>query len=890
MIGPVIEVPLTNANYVNTITQGYKITISMSYYDWWIGVLSTGLYFAMNGSDGNMLTFVEPWQNPAPWAAYASNYTALTEQVLAYVTFGTVYMKEVPFDYNLTIPENIQVIENVNGLTRIFVSNSSSEGSQYTVSRDTVNNGYYMCQDSAGRYINTWTSTNFTALFNSVASLGGVLSLDSGEYIRNGTLKIVNPLVCKGAGTSTHITTLYSEASPFINVMSSNVTVQDMALEGWLWKSAGTDGWETVDGRNGTCELMGVLIVPVSGASELENIVMQRLSFVNMSWGIIASSGNYHLDNLRILNNNFVNLSTAIQLNGAGYVEGCITSQNYIENTQDDGIAYLGSYGSPVCDRYIANSIINDNVIIHNTHDGCGIKISTMGGSVYSITVKGNTITNSSRCIGIWCETDSDRIHAPAHIVIDGNALPAKQTVPSPAYGPATAIQWNSYTPNVVASGSVISNNIISTDAFGIVFGNSKSLSLEGNVINQTKTYSGNRYLVFIHNSSDIHIKNNVLQTGIGSTIPNIYAYTSSNIDIEGNTITAGHYDNEMIQIINSTYVKMLYNTFNTISAYQRVCPVVMSGDLCDYAIFQHNYLEVHSTSKYKFLGINSIISDNTDLSPEGTIGSTDIQATMAHTSSCIYLGPYTFSQIAYLTSIDIYTCMGGTGSDVTLIIGLYSVNSTGHPDALVCSGEATSAIRVIGDWSWVTCNFNTIVDAGDYYIRISPSNNPGFYFRLSSITGSGVCIAYGAGGSTNPETAVLTSFDTNRRIYSIYVTHSYLSKTDCLFTDYDGTMTGATSTPFTYDAQRGITGSFLVNSTGTQNFTVTYPSQYPSGGAIGGIPLPYVWLVNAAATDFSATILLTDYTQTGFSGVIVVTSASSTDGATVRIAWKTSL
>src|SRR5690554_3604948 len=50
MLCSVVEAPLVQANYVNTISEGYKVAISMSYYDWWVGQLSNGLYFAVNGS------------------------------------------------------------------------------------------------------------------------------------------------------------------------------------------------------------------------------------------------------------------------------------------------------------------------------------------------------------------------------------------------------------------------------------------------------------------------------------------------------------------------------------------------------------------------------------------------------------------------------------------------------------------------------------------------------------------------------------------------------------------------------------------------------------------------------------------------------------------------
>lgn len=162
----------TQAASANSLaTTGYYLATPYSPYDWLIGNFSSGSYYAINGSNwANMMT----WPSPAPWSDYAGNSTQVIEAALAATTAGTVYLKEVPMDYGLTIPANVQVIENVNGLTRVFVASSESVGSPYTISVDTVNPTYYTVQDCADRFIISWTSTVQATVISSVATNSAV--------------------------------------------------------------------------------------------------------------------------------------------------------------------------------------------------------------------------------------------------------------------------------------------------------------------------------------------------------------------------------------------------------------------------------------------------------------------------------------------------------------------------------------------------------------------------------------------------------------------------------------------------------------------------------------------------------------------------------------------
>jgi hypothetical protein len=109
---------------------------------------------------------------------------------------------------------------------------------------------------------------------------------------------------------------------------------------------------------------------------------------------------------------------------------------------------------------------------------------------------------------------------------------------------------------------------------------------------------------------------------------------------------------------------------------------------------------------------------------------------------------------------------------------------------------------------------------------------------------------------------------------------------------DASGTMTGIVGAPFTYERQSGTTTQTVaIDNQGTTTINVTYPSQYPTGGAtMGGYPTPQVWFVDATATDFSATLSITEFNAKGFTIAVNVESASTMVGANVKVAWKAEL
>ncbi len=167
----IIETPIVRAETASAVG-GYLAT-PFAEWDYLIGKHSATSYFGINGSDWNDLTAVMPWQAVPTWLSFTSNVTALQEQALASTTYGVVYLKENAFNYSvLNIPVNVAVVENVNGRVRTFINNTNTEGSPYTISVGVgADVGYYFAQDSADRYIDSWSSTNSQTVFNNVLTL-----------------------------------------------------------------------------------------------------------------------------------------------------------------------------------------------------------------------------------------------------------------------------------------------------------------------------------------------------------------------------------------------------------------------------------------------------------------------------------------------------------------------------------------------------------------------------------------------------------------------------------------------------------------------------------------------------------------------------------------------
>lgn len=164
-IGLVVTVDIPLAKAEITVLTEFILGVPISNYDWYIGKYSDGTYYAVNGANwDNMVTGV----GSTAWNPYKTNTTKLQELVLSVITSGTVFLKNVPFNYGLTIPQKVTVIEHLNGLEREFINSADSQGSPYTISLDTVHTGYYLTKDNQGRIINSWSSKDTSELMQTI--------------------------------------------------------------------------------------------------------------------------------------------------------------------------------------------------------------------------------------------------------------------------------------------------------------------------------------------------------------------------------------------------------------------------------------------------------------------------------------------------------------------------------------------------------------------------------------------------------------------------------------------------------------------------------------------------------------------------------------------------
>jgi hypothetical protein len=363
-----VEVPLVRAENVSAI--GGYLTTPFGVADWYIGNHTVGRYFAVNGSDWNDLTSVQPWQPSPIWLSYASNYTKLEEMALASITFGTVYLKEVPFNYNLTVPANVQVVENVNGLTRTFVSSGSSEGSPFTVSVDTRVAGYYLVADRMDRVINSWTSTNAGTLLNNTCSAlttlgGGTIYVAAGNYPVD-CVNVTDNINLVGSGYATHI---IQNAGITQNVLQSAAT------------SGGTRSPPSSPRQNITISDMhitGSFLSPANHGIDLRNVVDCRVENI---WVDYSGDGVKFTYATRCQMNNII--SEYMLDSGAEIEQGCIDCQASNINT------YSTNYGLQL---QLCTGRITVNGLIANQYQNVGLQIDhCVGASVSNVQLSGNT-------------------------------------------------------------------------------------------------------------------------------------------------------------------------------------------------------------------------------------------------------------------------------------------------------------------------------------------------------------------------------------------------------------------------------------------------------------------------------------------------------------------
>jgi hypothetical protein len=337
LLSMVLYTPMVKAETVSTT--GQYLTLLSSQSDWHIGKLDTGTFFAINCSSMNdPVNVYLPFQPVAPWADFQTDSVGLTAKVFSEISYGTVYMKEVPLAPELfdDIPENVQVIENVNGLTRTFIKSANAQDGTYKINIDSVNPTYYTAQDNADRYIGNYISTNLSYTVNSVNDL-----------MQGGTLKWT------GSGSIYNTTnTLHIGSSTTYDV--DYTWTADANVEIKLADDANCDVISNIRYGSG-----------INAQLKIEKLIINGNKENNPSGGngISWSVHQGEISECTIINCN----GNGIQVNAPQSISDNNFHHNTIKNNTKAGIFFgtdTGSYGNGADDN------IENNIIYYNGQDG----------------------------------------------------------------------------------------------------------------------------------------------------------------------------------------------------------------------------------------------------------------------------------------------------------------------------------------------------------------------------------------------------------------------------------------------------------------------------------------------------------------------------------------
>lgn len=237
-----------------------------------------------------------------------TNQTYVCDLCADALSSGTIFLVELEWPIAVTVPENVMVIEQYDGVQKKYINVADSQGSPYTVSTDGT---YYYCQDSALSYINSFTSTVFSTLINDNVLdnclSGDTIRLTNSNYTVTAaitdqskndiTFDGGNSWLVLGDGNEAHVISLTS-------------------VSGWKIKNL------KIDGNNDGQSLLGDGI---------------RLDTV---------SDSYCTDNY----------ITATELYGirGSTLTNCVISHNLIENTNHTGIGF---------DTTCENNTISENIV-----------------------------------------------------------------------------------------------------------------------------------------------------------------------------------------------------------------------------------------------------------------------------------------------------------------------------------------------------------------------------------------------------------------------------------------------------------------------------------------------------------------------------------------------
>ncbi|MDD5015541.1 MAG: right-handed parallel beta-helix repeat-containing protein [Atribacterota bacterium] len=182
-----LEYPIAIYDPYTTSTQ-YLNSANAADFTYKIETDRLGFYRSIRGVDMAIVT------------SSTADLAALETATLALMTSGgTLKIIDGRHDYSVTVPEDCAVAEQYYGEYRRFINVADSKGSPLTISVDDVEAGYYMAQDSQMNFLDGWSSTNASYVFNTALS-----STDFPSVYFLGSFAITSPIQISRNGTYLH--------------------------------------------------------------------------------------------------------------------------------------------------------------------------------------------------------------------------------------------------------------------------------------------------------------------------------------------------------------------------------------------------------------------------------------------------------------------------------------------------------------------------------------------------------------------------------------------------------------------------------------------------------------------------------------------------------------
>jgi parallel beta-helix repeat protein len=318
-----------------------------------------------------------------------------------------------------SIPVNVTVVCSYGSQEYAYINPSSSVGSPYTVSvGQGLNGGYYTAEDAKGRI--AFTSSDCTALSNSVTALGGNINYGSGFFPVNRITVTVDNTTIRGQGNQTQFSlTPTAVSNVTFHVTAKGFTLENVNVEGNnLDTSYGvmlnkTDyGYDTIQ----NCYFSDFKSAAIYNTASVGTQIQEN-RIIHCMIGIwIGTSTTVRPSEVHVINNYIYEGSTTLTTNALGVLnngQGSLIQGNTII-FMDTGIKTLldrnaitgncidaGGNGITLWDDGTGGSYatmkttISNNIINQNQRIGIFLY-----NGVYGVTIMGNDISDNSRGSG----------------------------------------------------------------------------------------------------------------------------------------------------------------------------------------------------------------------------------------------------------------------------------------------------------------------------------------------------------------------------------------------------------------------------------------------------------------------------------------------------------